>query len=308
MAEIETGKLPPRLICCDDPAAPQPDNDDCVSQWQRKLNETSNELARAQATYGSLRDEHTNAVAWEQRLKTYWEAVGQTERLVADMVQEIDLFVDFARQVCLHSGYVVEAAQILTCDIWQTYQCNHRLKEAIARLINDIKCLSDAKLTPTVPVMKALADFEKKVDEAETALTKAITEVLKLLYGVLELSTAVCADCRPEDDGCGPDEECCRKGLVANLLQLQALLDNGPTLDVPALTSPCDSTGGCETLLPLSQNVYYTRTETQYNAAKTRSVALRGEASEAQKEMDSLAGTKKGLEGAIKAALDAQKC
>lgn len=308
MADLEQGKLPTRLICCDDPAAPQPDTDDCVSQWQRKLADTTNELANAQAQYGSSKAEHTSAVAWEQRLKTYWEAVGQTERLVTDVLQETELFIDFARQACTYSGYVVEAAQLLTCDIWQAYRCNHLLKEAIARLVNDIKCLSDAKLTPTSPVMKCLADLEKKVDEAETALTKAITEVLKLLYAVVELSTALCADCRPEDADCRPDEECCRKGLIANLLQLQALLESGPAPDVPALTMPCDSTGGCDELLPLSANPYHSRTETQYGDAQTRSETLRVQVSDTHKTMDALASTKKGLENAIKAALDAQKC
>jgi archaellum component FlaC len=124
----------------------------------------------------------TEAIEWEDLLKTYWERVKTVEKTYHNIEKMLKKAATLAKVITSNTGYVAESTEALVCIVREMSAQTDGLKHMIHHLKNK---LSTVEKNNTY--LKKILAFEEKVDDALKTNSEAIISVLDLLKEVYRL-------------------------------------------------------------------------------------------------------------------------
>ncbi len=274
----------------------QSDND-CLQMWKKNLISTKNALEEANAHTSLAKKEWENAAAWEYTLKSYWENVEESNKIIVAICNELKLFGKHAERVCENTECTVRSIEILFCLLVEFFSCTDKLKDYVSEIEREIECLNDQEINANSSIiLRCLKDFLSKLNEAtqkQHEVIKMVIDLLKQSKGIYaeicanscslkhilkDLEDSFCGDCDSEADHDCDDEDSCN-----------ATIEPKPKM-------------------PLEDDPYYKETRRQYEKSKEEAKKAKEKYDDRRDKSESLTACKKSLEEAIDAAEATKEC
>ncbi len=275
----------------------------CLEEWKKDLEKVQNALVRKSAEANQAYLAMSNSSVWEGKLKTYWENVDKTNKLILEVTAELTVFNGQSSTVCTNTGHVVSAVDVLFCFLKDFFRCTDRLSINLSTLINQIKCLNEPNLGSSI-LLKCLGDLSDKLNAAIAAQQEILKLIVTILKQARMLNSTVCAT-----EG---DEGCSFIGLIETLsVRFNHEAEEGnPISDMPDCPdeSSCDGAFTLDPKMPLEQDEYYTKTKSQYELSQQETAQLKKDYYILLEEQKKLVDCKKSLSDAIDAAESAKSC
>lgn len=269
-------------------------------------NRLSIKTAEASLAYLAM----SNSATWEGKLKTYWENVDKTNKLILEVTAELTVYKGQSSTVQTNTAHVVNAVDVLFCYLRGFFRCTDRLSTNLSTLINQIKCLNEPNLGSSI-ILKCLSDLSDKLNAAIAAQQEILKLIVEILKQARVLSSTVCAS-QDEDGSCEGDEGC---SFISLIDALAVRFNHGPEEGSPSSDMPeCPDESSCngaytiEPKMPLEQDDYYNNTKSQYEKAQEETAELRKDYYLLLEEQKKLVDCKKSLSDAIDAAESAKSC
>lgn len=275
----------------------------CLEDWKKDLENVKNALVikTAETTQAYLEMSHSGI--WEGKLKTYWENVDKTNKLILEIIEELNVFKVQANTVCQNTGHVVTALEVLFCYLRGFFRCTDRLGANLSALINQIKCLNEPNLGSSI-ILKCLNDLQAKLNAAIAGQQDILKLIVTILKEARILNATACT--------VKPEEKC---GFMDLLDGLAGRFDHGSesgssSSDIPEHPdeSSCDGNFALTPKMPLENDDYYKNTWSKYEMAQSETVVLKKAYYQLLEEQKKLVDCKKSLSDAIDAAESAKSC
>ncbi|MBL7828073.1 MAG: hypothetical protein JNJ57_15690 [Saprospiraceae bacterium] len=288
-------------------------SDNCVEKWRQEKDAAKRDLDQKIAEVDQAKKELENAIAWEGKLKTWYDNVVKTAELSDKLRRELSVMISQVEKLCENSACTVEALKCLYFMVETIYN------ESVSSILNIlellqkcIRCISNPQLIRDKGITKAINDLEIKIKELDALHLDALKKVIEALKCALILQYSLCEDPDVAQDFSGD-------ALLCDLYDLEQSLggpmpDASGNLPKPRNCKASDLDSGpwacCvneEELVdrptfPLEEDDYYRDIEGQYDQAKTDKNDAKDKYDNLKKQKEAKQACYESLSGAIETA------
>ncbi|MEL6675724.1 MAG: hypothetical protein AAFR61_26185 [Bacteroidota bacterium] len=295
---------------------------ECIQGWEVNYRVAQNELKGIIAECNRYQRELNCAIAWKDRLLTYWTNIQQTDELADEIKRELTIFHTHTNKVCTNIECTIDAAQILFMECHEVLVLGDELNAQIEDLVYRIDCLGDSNLSKENSLFYACLDeLHAKLAHALAIREQVLTEGLDIIKACEQLENQISNP---------------RFGLIRSIEKLtqlvsakghgygywyghwhwhpfvykrgKARLEEVPPPPFVQSKGACDSVLTPEPVFPLNCDNYYIETRKQYDAALKEVTYLKECLDEAKERQKLVQYQHDSLKEALDAAEAAKNC
>lgn len=257
--------------CLGGSSSDTPGGEGCLSKWQTKKDEAKSSLDIANAKVSNATKKVANAMHWEAKIKIYWENIEKTNELADKVARELKMLKTYVSTFCENAGCMVEALEILYCEVRSIYDpCVNEMVTLIDKINKCLGCITDPAFDRSQGITKAIDAYAAKLQELADLQKEALTKIVKALECANIIYYTIC------------DPEVDKHDFKCDSLQneIDELLTNfGDCKDCEG----SEDGNSCEPLectsvnkklepipvMPLCKDPYFDKTKGEYESAKT---------------------------------------
>ena len=293
----------------------------CIGKWKDEKDKAKRVLDEAIATVQAESDALKYALEWEGKLKSYFDSIYKSAEAADKLARQIKGFKAQVGLVCINAECTTQALEQLFCQVKEIFEpCVRELTTVMDRVIECLRCITDPALVRDEGILKVLQEFYLKLRELaamQVDCLKLIIEALKcanILYYAICPATgdkateeeyrcdslrdelnAMCemlgVSIKDDVDDAHCDDDPITKALSCALLSVDCKDDASPSLELVPVPK-----------FPLTEDLYYTNTECQYQKAQEDKNAKKENLDKAKKEKEGAQACYDSLVRAIETA------
>jgi len=291
--------------CCDQkPTNTDTGGDCCYDAWVGDLVQVTSDWKAANAIAINKELEYNLVLEERERLRTWYSEWEATDENADALCRQLELFILLLQKVCVVTDKTNDAIEILFCMVEDLYIRVDKLKSQYDKLMQCINCLKRPELAPGIGIMKFLEDYGVKLEAViltRDILIPQVVTAVELAYG---LHINICEE----------------YGLKEVILYWKEKFNcnNSSASESSAYAQDNKiekSSGSFECCciepkmsLPIDENEYYKKLESDYQSVKQEVDLLKKELDSAREKRDALFACKQSLENAINEVNPANKC
>ena len=279
------------------PNTPTHDNSTkfCLEDWESDLKGISNKLQMTLQEKQGHTAKHTNAMAWESKLSTFWQCIQVTDNLTQEIAGQLELFLGQTKLVCKNIDCSKTAISFLYCRVKKIFICTDKLKEKLLDFFMKLDCLGDDTININSSfIVQCVTNISAKLDQAIVKQQELLKKMIDILKCINEIEKAICED------------DCSVEGRIYHLMDVfKRSEEEGITCDI---TKSCDEEIAPKPILPLNCEKVYVFTQEQHRLAEIEKKEVKRKLEEVCKEYESLASCERSLKDAIDCSKTVQEC
>jgi hypothetical protein len=181
--------------CCPEPPPTQgnpPSSDCCYETWEWELTQVNWKLKDITSELTHEQKHLAVATTRYNRLKLWYDELSSANELTFKICRQLEVIEAQLANICRNTCYTVKAVEILYCMVQEFYYIVDELQIKYDRIMNCIKCLNNAALTPTVGIGKVLTDYGTALTAVVATRKALVTLLMSAVDSSIKLEWELC--------------------------------------------------------------------------------------------------------------------